>query len=170
MKWLAKYKVIIVIFLIILIAGGGVMLFQKQPWSKKPLEITFTTPASTLAAEAEVYVGGEVLSAGWYPLDEGHSIGDLISMAGGVTSDADPTRVKLYVFQSGECGEPQQISINRAQAWLLDALPGIGPALAQNIIQYRDQNGPFVMIEELMMVPGIGEAKYDGLRDLITVE
>ncbi|GAG10225.1 unnamed protein product, partial [marine sediment metagenome] len=49
-------------------------------------------------------------------------------------------------------------------------LPGIGPALAQNIIQYREDNGPLVMIEELLLVPGIGEAKYDGLRDSITVE
>jgi len=146
------------------------MLFQKQPWSKKPVEITLTTPTSALAVEAEVYVGGAVISPGWYPLEEGDSIGDVISMAGGVASDADPTRVKLYVFESGEGSEPQQISINRAQAWLLDALPGIGPALAQNIIQYREQNGPFVMIEELMMVPGIGEVKYDGLKDLITVE
>lgn len=170
MNWLARYKIVIVIFLVILIAGGGVVLFQKQPWAKGPLDITFTTPASALPAEAEVCVGGAVMSPGWYPLEEGDSIGDVISMAGGVTSDADPTRVKLYVFESGDVVEPQQISINRAEDWLLEALPGIGPALAQSIIQYREQHGPFVMIEELMMVPGIGEAKYDGLKDLITVE
>lgn len=170
MTWLARYKVIIVIFLVILIAGGGVMLFQKQPWSKEPLEITLTTPGPALLAEAEVYVGGAVMSPGWYPLGEGDSIGDVISMAGGVTSDADTTKVKLHVFEIGEGAEPQKIGINRAEDWLLDALPGIGPALAQNIIQYRERNGPFVIIEELMMVPGIGEAKYDGLKDLITVE
>ena len=170
MNWLARYKIIIVIFIVILIAGGGVVLFQKQPWARGPLEITFTTLASALPAEAEVYVGGAVISPGWYPLEQGDSIGDVMLMACGVTSDADPTRVKLYVFGSGEGAEPQQISINRAEAWLLDALPGIGPSLAQNIIQYREQNGPFVINEELMMVPGIGEAKYDGLKDLITVE
>jgi len=170
MKWLERYKFIIAFSLIVLIIIGGVFLFQQQPWAKKPLEITLTTPASALPAEAEVYVGGAVISPGWYPIEQGDSIGDVISMAGGITSDADPARVKLYVFEVGEGAEPQQISINRAEDWLLEALPGIGPALAQNIIQYREQNGPFVMIEELMMVPGIGEAKYDGVKELITVE
>ena len=115
-------------------------------------------------------MGGAVINPGWYPIEQGDSIGDVISMAGGVTSDADPATIKLYVFEVGEGAEPQQISINRAEGWLLEALPGIGPALAQSIIQYREQNGPFVMIEELMMVSGIGEAKYDGVKDLITVE
>ncbi len=43
-------------------------------------------------------------------------------------------------------------------------------ALTQNIIHYREEHGPFVMSEKVIMVPGIGEAKYDGLKDLITVE
>ncbi|MQY55516.1 MAG: hypothetical protein GH156_02965, partial [Dehalococcoidia bacterium] len=106
-------------------------------------------------------------------LEPGDGIEDVLSMAGGVTSNADPARVKLYIcekFDDGESVAPQLVSINRAEAWLLDALPGIGPALAQNIIQYRQENGPFVMIEELLLVSGIGEAKYDGLKDLITVE
>ncbi len=169
MNWVARYKIIIIVFLFILIVSGGVMLFQQQPWSKKPLEITLATPWAP-PAEMEVYVGGAVASPGWYLIEEGDGIGDIISMAGGVTSDADPTRVELYIPESVERASPQKISINRAEAWLLDALPGIGPALAQNIIQYREENGPFVMIEELMLVPGIGEAKYDGLKDLITVE
>lgn len=170
MNRLASYKVLIAFFLIVLIIIGGVFLFQQQPWSKKPLEITLTSPASALPGEMEVYVGGAVMSPGWYPLEEGDGIGDVLAMAGGVTSDADPTQVKLYIPESEEGASPQKISINRAEAWLLDALPGIGPALAQNIIQYREENGPFVMSEEVIMVPGIGEAKYDGLKDLITVE
>jgi len=170
MNRFARYKMIVIVFLLILIAGGGVMLFQQQPWSKKLLEITLTTPAPALSGEVEVYVGGAVVSPGWYPIEEGDSVGDVLSMAGGVTSDADPTRVELYIPESVESASPQKISINRAEAWLLDALPGIGPALAQNIIQYREQNGPFVMTEELLLVTGIGEAKYDGLKDLITVE
>ena len=65
---------------------------------------------------------------------------------------------------------PQKISINRADAWLLEALPGIGPALAQNIIDYRQASGPFAMIEELKLVPGIGDATYNDIEDLITVD
>ena len=173
MKRLASYKVLIAFSLIVLIIIGGVFLFQQQPWSKKPLEITLTTTTSPLPAEMEVYVDGAVVSPGWYPLEPGDDIEDVLSMAGGVSSNADPARVKLYIcekFDGGESVAPQLVSINRAEAWLLDALPGIGPALAQNIIQYRQENGPFVMIEEVLLVPGIGEAKYDGLKDLITVE
>jgi len=170
MNWLAKYKIIIAFSLIVLIIIGGVFLFQKHPWAKEPLEITLTTPAPAIPAEAEVYVGGAVMSPGWYPVEDGDSIGDVISMAGGVTSDADPTKVKLHVFEIDEGAEPQKISINCAEVWLLEALPGIGPAKAQSIIDYRNQNEPFETIEELMMVTGIGEATYDGLKDLITVE
>jgi competence protein ComEA len=65
---------------------------------------------------------------------------------------------------------PQKISINRADAWLLEALPGIGPALAQGIIDYREANGPFAMTGELKLVPGIGDATFDDIEDLITVD
>ena len=173
MKRLANYKVLIAFSLIVLIVIGGIFLFQQHPWSEKPLEITLTTPTTTSPAEMEVYVGGAVVSPGWYPIEEGDGIADVLSMAGGVTGDSDPARVKLYVYEEFESEEnlaPQQISVNRAGGWLLEALPGIGPALAQNIIQYREENGPFAMTEELMLVPGIGEVTYDGLKDLITVE
>ncbi len=170
-QWLEKYKLVIAILLVILLVSGGGMLFQKQPWGREPVEIAITTSNTTMPiAGAEVYVGGAVMSPGWYPLEEGDSFGDAIMAAGGLSSDADPERVKLYVYQTDEGFEPQKISINRADAWLLDALPGIGPALAEDIIQYREDNGPFASIEELMRVPGIGPAKFDGLKDLITVE
>lgn len=170
-EWLERYKVIIASSLIVLIIIGGVFLFQKHPWAEEPLQITITTPTTApYTNEAEVYVGGAVISPGWYPLEQGDGFGDAIIAAAGIRSDADPDRVKIYVYQIDEGAEPQKISINRADAWLLDALPGIGPALAQSIIQYRGENGPFDSIEELMRVPGIGQSKYDGMKDLITVE
>ena len=173
MKRLACYKVLIAFSLIALIITGGVFLFQKQPWAETPLEITLTTPTSPSPAGMEVYVDGAVARPGWYPLEGGDRISDVISIAGGVTGDSDPARVKLHVydkFESEESASPQLISINRAEGWLLEALPGIGPVLAQNIIQYREENGPFVMTDELMLVSGIGGATYDGLKDMVTVE
>jgi comEA protein len=56
---------------------------------------------------------------------------------------------------------PQQIDINRAEAWLLEALPGIGPSKAQAIIDYRQQNGGFKHITEITRVEGIGPAIYE---------
>jgi competence protein ComEA len=173
MKRLASYKVLIAFSLIVLIIIGGVFLFQQQPWAEMPLEITLTTPSSASTAGMEVYVYGAVENPGWYPLKEDDRISDVLSMAGGVTGDSDPARVKLHIyeeFESEESVSPQLISVNRAGGWLLEALPGIGPVLAQNIIQYRDENGPFVMTEELMLVSGIGGATYDGLKDMVTVE
>jgi comEA protein len=65
--------------------------------------------------------------------------------------------------------EPQRIDINRAEAWLLEALPGIGPSKAQAIIDYRQQNGGFGHIAEIIEVPGIGQSIYDDIKDRITV-
>jgi comEA protein len=64
---------------------------------------------------------------------------------------------------------PQKIDINRAEAWLLEALPGIGPSKAQAIIDYREQNGGFSDIVEITNVPGIGESIYNDIKNLITV-
>ena len=64
---------------------------------------------------------------------------------------------------------PQKIDINRAEAWLLEALPGIGEAKAQAIIAYRQQNGGFGHITEIANVEGIGPAIYEDIKNLITV-
>ncbi len=63
-----------------------------------------------------------------------------------------------------------KVSINRADETELDTLPGIGPALAKAIVEYREENGGFSSLEELMEVPGIGEKKFAELKDLISLE
>jgi competence protein ComEA len=164
------YGILIVVSLTAIIIAGGVMLVQGRPWAAQPMELAIAAPASASQAAMETYVGGEVAHPGWYPVDSGDSIGDALAMAGGITGDADTANLKLHVPAAGESDAPQLISINRADAWLLDALPGIGPSLAQSIIDYREANGTFFMTEELKLVPGIGESTYDGLKDFITVE
>ena len=59
------------------------------------------------------------------------------------------------------------VDINRADAGQLDALPGVGPTTAASIVAERERNGPFLTVDDLERVPGIGPAKLAGLRDLV---
>lgn len=66
--------------------------------------------------------------------------------------------------------KPNLVNINTADAQQLQALPGIGPAISERIIQYRQTHGPFKTKEDIKKVQGIGDKKFDAIKDLITVE
>jgi competence protein ComEA len=66
-----------------------------------------------------------------------------------------------------ESGE--KININTATIEELDTLPGIGPGYAQRIVEYREVNGPFSSVEEIILVSGIGDATFEKIKDRITV-
>lgn len=66
-------------------------------------------------------------------------------------------------------GGAQRVDINRAEPWLLAALPEIGPTLAQRIVDYREKNGPFHSTSELMKVAGIGRDTFDTIKEMVTV-
>jgi competence protein ComEA len=166
-NYLEKYWLIIVAFLLVSILTGGIILAVKQG-SHRPVEITLS-PASPLQYDGDIYIGGAVANPGLYPLRQGDTIESLIQTAG-LAQDADTSQVEIYVPKAGELSNPQKIDLNRAEAWLLDALPGIGPGRAQAIVDYRNQNGPFHRIEDLLNIQGIGESTLDELRDFITVK
>ncbi len=84
-------------------------------------------------------------------------------------SNANLSGLRLYIPSMGEEQEPQKIDINRAEVWLLKALPGIGETLAQRIVDYRQKNGPFRNTAELLKVAGIDSATYEKTKHLITV-
>lgn len=164
---LEKYWLIIIAFLLVSLIAGGIVLAVKQN-SHKPVEI-YLSQAAPLQYEGEIYIGGAVANPGLYPLRQGDTIESLIQTAG-LIPDADTGQIKIYVPKTGELSQPQRIDLNRAEVWLLDALPGIGPGRAQAIIDYRNQNGPFHRVEDLLNVEGIGESTLDRMRDFITVE
>ena len=156
---------LITVFLIVVIIIGGIIAWQKYS-PPQPVEISL--PPSP-EFQGEVYLGGAVSNPGFYPLKSQDSIEALIQAAGGTTDDADLTGLKIYIPRVGEEQQPQKIDINRAEAWLLEALPGIGQSKAQAIIDYRRQNGGFSNITEITEVQGIGPAIYEEIKDLITV-
>jgi len=160
-----RYWALIIILLIAVIVIGGIVAWSRYI-TPHPIEISL--PPSP-QFQGEIYLGGAVNNPGLYPLKPGDSIEALIQAAGGITDNADLTRLKLYIPSVGEKEEPQKIDINRAEAWLLNALPGIGEGRAQAIIDYRQQHGAFHNITEITKVEGIGPATYEQIKNLITV-
>lgn len=73
-------------------------------------------------------------------------------------------------MQAAEVGASGLININKASAEDLATLKGIGPSLAEDIIAYRAENGPFAATEDIQRVQGIGEKKYEAIKNFITVE
>jgi len=159
-----RYWALIIILLIAVIIIGGTVTWQRY---RQPQTIEISLPPSQ-EFQGEVYIGGAVGNPGYYPVKSGDSIDALIQAAGG-TINADLTEVKIYIPKIGEKQQPQKIDINRAEAWLLEALPSIGESKAQAIIDYRQKNGTFSNITELTKVEGIGPATYEQIKHLITV-
>ena len=162
---LNRYWTLTIILLVaVIIVGSTIAWLRFSP--SQPVEISIP-PGQEL--QGEIYVGGAVTNPGFYPLEGGDSIEALIQAAGSTTSSANFSMLKLYIPEVGEGQEPQKVDLNRAEVWLLKALPGIGETLAQRIFDYRQQNGPFPNISELTKVAGIGTSTYEQIKHLITV-
>jgi len=151
--------------LAVIIIAGAVFIGVSRG-SSRGLEISITTQNDSVG---QINVSGEVVNPGIYPLKAGDTIADVLKAAGGVSANADADYLTLGVGSQGETKAPQKVDINRAGAWLLAALPGIGDTRAQAIVQYREKNGPFRDIYELQKVAGIGDVTFNNIKGLITV-
>ena len=144
-----RFYLFTTIFLVIAIVVGGVMLMVKHN-ENQPTEIALSQTMPP-GLSGEVYIGGAVASPGFYSLKEGDNIQALLSDAG-IEPNADLSHIEIYIPREDEASLPQKIDINRAEPWLLQALPGIGETRAQDIVDYRSQNGSFKRIEDLLQV------------------
>ena len=156
----------VTVFLAIAAIAGGIML-AAQHSRNQPVEIVLSQTEPPEQG-GELYIGGAVANPGIYPLSEDDTLQMLLSDAA-VEPDADLNHIELYIPREGEYQTPQRIDINRAEPWLLEALPGIGEVLAQRIVDYRSENGPFRRIEDLLQVSGVGEATFEDIKDFIAV-
>ena len=111
--------------------------------------------AQSLSDGAQVYVPGQ---------DEDVSVVAVVNTAVSAKNEASGG------MESSDINSGGLININTATIEMLDSLPGIGPSTAQKIVDHRETNGLFTMIEEIMDVSGIGEAKFGQIEALITVE
>ena len=162
---LNRFWTLIVILLVAITVTGGLIAWSRYR-PGRPIEISL--PQSQ-ELQGQIYIGGAVSNPGLYPLTARDTIEALLQAAGSTTDNADLSELKLYIAEIGQEQEPQRININRAEAWLLEALTGIGPTLAQRIVDYRERNGPFHNINELTNVEGIGPTIYERIKHLITV-
>ena len=161
-----RFYLFTTIFLVIAVIVGGVMLAVEHHKSQ-PVAIVLSQ-AMPPELSGEIYIGGAVANPGIYSLKEGDTIQTLLLDAG-IEPNADLSHIEIYIPQEGETQFPQKIDINRAEPWLLEALPGIGETRAQAIVDYRNENGPFKRIEDLLQVKGIGQGTFDKIKDYITV-
>ena len=135
-----------------------------------------------------VHVAGKVSNPDVYPLLQGARVADAIKAAGGVlngvdTSDLNLARVlvdgeQIYVGYTPKVSSNKAksakrfsgiININRATKTEFDSLVGIGPVIAGRIINYRTQNGPFLAIEDLLKVSGVGPKTLEKIRSRLTL-
>jgi competence protein ComEA len=149
--------------------------------------------ATATAAYAIVHISGAVLHPEVYRLPAEARVKDVVLAAGGLTEDAAVDRINLAerITDAQHIHIPRQnepeaeadtasedaaesstdapLNINTASAADLDGLDGIGPSIAQRIVEYRTTNGPFQSVEDLQQVKGIGPTLFAKIAPLITV-
>lgn len=142
-----------------------------------------------------IYVSGEVLKPGIVTVENDKRLYDALQLLGGTTSEADLNRVNLAIkledeqhyiipkigeeyeyiadnktISNNDNSENKKININNGDIKELENLPGVGEATANKIVKYREENKKFNSIEEIKNVNGIGDKKYEEIKNLICVD
>lgn len=179
---------------LVLILFIGLIGCRKEDAEKISLELTETQyedegekESKDTAEDIEyiyVYVCGAVNQEGVYELPAGSRVYEAVEKAGGFREDADTRNVnqakvledeeRIYVPMIGEEVQPdseenEKININKASKEELMTLPGVGESRAESIVKYREGQGAFQSIEDIMQVSGIKEGLFEKIKDLITI-
>ena len=185
-----RQAIVVCVLALVLLVTAGKLLGARQPVAqKRAARVKLVAAAGGSRAQLLIDVSGAVHRPGVYKLPTGSRVNDALLEAGGATGKADLTLInraatltdgqQVLVLEkvsaasaatapSGSAATAAApIHLNSATAEQLDELPGVGPATAERIIEYRTTNGPFKTVDELDSVSGIGPAKLADLRDLV---
>jgi len=161
----------------------GIVRGAGSAQSLAPAPVTVATASTSLY----VHVSGAVNAPGLYVLHADARVVDAVAAAGGLAEDAEAAGVNLarpvtdgeqvIVPRVGEAPAAGpagvtadgRVNLNTADEGALDTLPGVGPAIAGRIIEWREANGRFASVDDLLSVSGIGPKMLESLRDLVTV-
>lgn len=173
---------------------------NQEDNKENEIEIEETEEIIKEPKQIGIHIGGQVKNPGFIWIEDGKRLYDALDYVGGALIEADLDAVnlskklideeKIYIPKKGEIVETTEIglsnvqgtakgggistngkvNINTATESELDTLPGIGETLAKRIFDYRSTNGPFKSIEDIRNVNGIGQKRYDDIKDLITVK
>lgn len=166
-----------------IVAVGGGAWWATRPSLPEPTSLVSTAGEAgpeAVAGTVVVDVAGAVGAPGLVELEAGARVAEALEAAGGATDEAELDQLNLARrVTDGEqirvprVGEPPVesalINVNTATASELDALPGIGPVLADRIVADRDANGPYTSLDDLARVSGVGEAVVGALAGIATV-
>ena len=158
----------------VLVAGAVIagVLFGGSPDPPPVVAIEAQAATGTLT----VHITGAVRRPGLVEVVAGSRVADVVAAAGGLAPGARLQGLNLAApardgsqiivpLQSSDSATAGPVSMSLATESELSSLPGVGPVLAQRIVAHRLQHGPFQTMEDLLDVPGIGEAKLAALRD-----
>ena len=176
----------IVIITIIASSLGSVGRTVEIPQDLTASPMMVSEQDSTVLGTVLIHVIGEVNNPGIYELNSGSRVIDAVMSAGGLLSTAAECGVNLAreVKDGEQLSIPSKdqnctvnglsdqggtLSLNSATAEQFDSLPGIGPTLAERIVQWRNSNSGFASVDQLNEVSGIGDKLFAGIRDLVTL-
>jgi competence protein ComEA len=181
-------------FLLVILGIG--MNFKDQFLTKEEVKVESKGVGSTAKNDIQVDskviidISGEVTNPGVYKLKNGARVEEVLIMSGGLSAKADRDWVdknlnraeklydgeKIYIPKVGEnliisstplARGATVVRINSASIEELDKLDGVGPSIAQRIIDYRMENGGFKSVEEIKLVPGIGDKMFEKIKNEI---
>ena len=202
-----KQKIILGAITIVMLVFIGYYILKKTD-STNYIELETISEDSIVEDNKEeiideeiiIHITGEVENEGIIKIKKDARIADVIDEAGGVTNEADLSKInlaysvkdgqKIYIpnvndkeneeeYITQEAGDEvivegevktSKVNINTAKQTELETLSGIGPSIALKIINYREENGEFKTIEDIKNVPGIGDAKFENIKENICVK